>query len=589
MTDQTDAGRTSRLRSPTSVTVDNVIRRALRVSDPGDPAQLAKALLDRYSVDADAIRRERAGTPAQIRDLRPIVSQGAGAGRTELAEAQDDLDRDLDALVNESQLKDIQAEMRGWAGAIRSAARNGLAAARLALSSAERDRAFAARHTLTDYARLSRFLAALTNAEPGLFCRLAQSCDIMSGLILVTAGEALAASGVRGTSVILQSSSHELQVRREAVMAALRNLLGSTQEAHAPNEWPRGLVVLRQLFRVLEQAGAAELRAFLDEGYLSNLFDEMIALASGHTPDGMRALGATSVVTTTQLERFLSIAQEIAEPESPQLANFLTALQFFIDAFGAARSGYRLIYVARPPILFYGLFGAGGPDDATQRLLRLIALRGQFAQALDCYCCACEADTAEILTIGCKALYDIDRAIDLVVQSPVTAGIDGAVLHAAAFHFVVDAARSTIENQISTDRNLDRLLEPLQRIVNEHLLLPGGDTFFDEDAEARAMTLQGVLCLQRTTERKWTDLLRNLSANCRHDLLLGSVRDGTVSIIRTLLDDAEDLLEAASRIDLDPCGEADITIPDDIAVSLETLVHNIPFKGKRRNELKKTT
>lgn len=606
MTEHNDPGRAFAHRSPTTVTVDNVIRRALRVADPGDPGQVAKALLDRFAGDAEALKRERAGNSIQVRTAPAPIVMANETEQAEAAEARRDLDRDLDALLHESQLKDIEPELRGWASAIRTAATNGLAAARLALGANERDRALAARHTLTDYARLARYLAALTTYEPGLFCRLAQSCDVMGGLILVTAGNALAAGGVTTTSVILQSPSSELQVRREAVLAALRNLLGSTQEAHEPNEWPRGLTALRQLMRALEDNGATDLRAYLDEGYLGGIFDQMISLASGRSVDGMRALGATSVVTTTQLERFLRICQQIAEPESPQLTNFLTAIQYFIEGFGAARSGYRLVHIARPPILFYGLYGGTGRDEPTRRLMRLIEYRGQFAQALDCYCCGCEADAAEILTIGCKALYDIDRAIDLLATGSNLEGAGEAELRAAAFGLVVRAARNTIENSIDTDRDLRGLVSPLALIVEEGLLMPRRDDngliveiLFDLDhindpdarqneLERRVEVIHGVLCLQRAGETSWRDLMRAMSTSCRHDLLLGSARDDTEPVITTLLDDADGILQELSGVDLEPCGDLDITIPDHHEVSLETLVHNIPFKGARRNQLKKT-
>ena len=581
-------------RSSTSVTVDNLIRRALRVSDPANPAELAKALLQKYSGDAEQLKRERAGSPIQIRDAQPAVVAPV-AGRPELAEARNDLDRDLDALINESQLKDIQPELRGWAGAIRTAATNGLSAARMAMGPNERDRALAARLILTDYARLSRYLAALTSYEAGLFCRLAQSCDIMGALILVTAGEALTSGGVTGTSVILQSPASELQHRREAVLNALRNLVGSTQTAFAPNEWQRGPTALRQLYRALEDNGATDLRAYLDEGYLSGIFDEMIVRTTGNTPDGMRALGATSIVTTAQLERFVHICQQIAEPESPQLANFLSTIQFFTEAFGAARAGYRLTYIARPPLLFYGLSGASAPDHPTLRLLRLIALRGQFAQAVDCYCCGCDGGDAEILTISGKALYDIDRAIDLLLQGSNTAGEGESELRAAAYGFVVEAARNTLRDEIDTDRDLGNLIDPLTAIVDEGLLIPlanGAITLFAVGAaevERRAIIIQGVICLQHATEARWRDLVRNMSAGCRHDLLLGSQRDQTKPLVTSLLNDANGLLEAAAGLELGECAPTDISIPDHYEVSLETLVHNIPFGGRNRNTLKRTT
>ncbi|MCQ4062483.1 hypothetical protein FK516_31925, partial [Klebsiella pneumoniae] len=56
-------------RSQRTVTVDNFLRKALRVSDPRDPGQIANALLARYPVEAERDRRERAGLPySTIRD-----------------------------------------------------------------------------------------------------------------------------------------------------------------------------------------------------------------------------------------------------------------------------------------------------------------------------------------------------------------------------------------------------------------------------------------------------------------------------------------------------------------------------------------
>ncbi|TPE53249.1 hypothetical protein [Amaricoccus solimangrovi] len=573
MTESTDLGRAAALRSPGTVVVDNVIRRSLRVADPTDPRQLARALLDRFAGDAEAIRRERAGTPIQIRTAPPPVIAEAGAGRAELAEAQSDLDCDLDALVNESQIKDIQPELRGWASAIRAAARDGVAYARLALGAAERDRAFAARRALTDYARLSRYLAALTGCVPGLFCRLAQSCDNMGALILVTAGEALAAGGVTSTSVILQSASSELQVRRETVLSALRALQGSAREVSGQRDWPRGVVALRQLHRALEDTGATDLRAYLDEGYLANVFDEMIALVSGRDAEGMRALGATSVVTVAQLERFLRVANGVASPESPPLTSFLAAIQYFIDAFGAARSGHRLVFIARPPLLFYGLYGMSRPDGVTELLLEIIQQRGRFAEALDCFCCCCcDEDAARILVIGGKALYDIDRAIDLLAQAP--SGFTDALLTALAYGFVVRAVRDALKVPSGGKQPPLSLVGPLNRMraaastffqsLPPTLRQPGAD-----ELNRRALAVHAVLCAQIATERSWIDLVTNMSAKCNHDLL---GRRGSEAATVTLLNKAIDDLKQVTRgTTYPPCGSVSITIPRDDDVSLEDI------------------
>ena len=101
-------------RSSATVAVDNVIRRALRVSNPDNAEDVARALLDRYQGDAAAITRESKGE-AVVRLPAPIIDTVANtASRAEVLQAREDLDRDLDALVHESQLKDIESELRGW-------------------------------------------------------------------------------------------------------------------------------------------------------------------------------------------------------------------------------------------------------------------------------------------------------------------------------------------------------------------------------------------------------------------------------------------------------------------------------------------
>lgn len=141
----------------------------------------------------------------------------------------------------ESQLKDVHAELRGWARAIRAAAGEGLAAARFALDAGQRDRAMAARRTLNDYARLSRFVGALSSGLNGLYRRVAQSCDEVANLILVCAGDAVAESGLTRGALLLQTPASELRSRRDAALGALRNLIGSTQTAYGPTSGRVGL------------------------------------------------------------------------------------------------------------------------------------------------------------------------------------------------------------------------------------------------------------------------------------------------------------------------------------------------------------
>jgi hypothetical protein len=248
MTDtSTTAAYASRSRSARTVAVDNFLRKTLRVGDPRNPDEIAKALLDRYPGEADRARREREGLAySSLIELAPRGQAGVAA-MAELAQAQDDLERDSQALVSSSQLKDIRIELSGWGRAIRRIGDDGLASARLALDAVQFDRALAARSQLGSYARLARYVGTLTDGAGGIFRRLAQSCDSLAGLILVAIGEGLAASGItRGTSLVRVAAS-ELQSRRNAVVNALRNLAGSPDASLGQQDWPRGLESYRRL------------------------------------------------------------------------------------------------------------------------------------------------------------------------------------------------------------------------------------------------------------------------------------------------------------------------------------------------------
>lgn len=133
-------------RSQRTITVDNFMRKALRVSDPHNPDQIANALLARYPEDAARDRREREGLSySSVADGAHPLAMSASAGSVELETARGDLERDLATLTTLSQLKDIAIEMNGWGRAIRAAAAEGLAAARLSLDSINRDAALSAR------------------------------------------------------------------------------------------------------------------------------------------------------------------------------------------------------------------------------------------------------------------------------------------------------------------------------------------------------------------------------------------------------------------------------------------------------------
>jgi hypothetical protein len=413
-------------RSPQSVAVDNLLRRDLKIGDPGDPTQVAKGLLARYPDTADEMFRERAGLNYGAVDLPPPVSNGGGssAGQTELALAQDYLERDINSLTNSSELKDIDVELKGWARAVRQAATDGLAAARLALDSTQNDRAMAARRVLGDYARLARYVGALSADTAPFFRHFAQSCDVMASLVLVAIGDGLAASGItRGTSLIRVAAS-ELQSRRNAVIQAFRTITGTGLIPNGQDEYPRGLEAYRILTLQLESSGQSDLRTLLDESSLAAELDQLVDLAVGASPAGLRELTSASMVVMDRLTRLINACRAFdimpvlgqrlrpGTPEAPPMVYFASALQMFVDAFSITTGG-RLLYVARPPILAYGLYGAAGPDGATERLIQLTVARGLVAEQVDCFAnCSCDQASIGLQVVLDFVVYRLDRAID---------------------------------------------------------------------------------------------------------------------------------------------------------------------------------
>jgi hypothetical protein len=268
-----------------------------------------------------------------------------------------------------------------------------------------RDRTFQARRLLGDYARIARFVGALTPALNPNYRALAQSLDEVSSVFMVLMSDALANVGYNGGRFLLQAPASELQERRDAVLAALRNLVGSTQQAYGQEDWPRGLQAYQQFINRLDATGNSDLRALFQEANLARQMDDLIARVNVMNSDGLRALGSTAILQVQPMRRLIRLGNFLVDPQSPPLASFLLALQLFAEAFQYASSGSRLIHIARPSILSYGLYGMGGPDTVTGRLNDLVVARGNLAVALDCFMsCECTSDESAVRSFSQAAL-----------------------------------------------------------------------------------------------------------------------------------------------------------------------------------------
>ena len=122
------------------------------------------------------------------------------------------------------------------------------------------------------------------------------------------------------------------------------------------------------------------------------------------------------------------------------LTAFLSAVELFLYAFEHGARGNRLLFISRPPAVFYGLYGIGGPNPATHRLLELIVKRGKLAELLDCYLgCLCGRDQVRCQIILDKILYDVDRAIDLYSRGKDANCMGEPELRAAAYGYIIQA------------------------------------------------------------------------------------------------------------------------------------------------------
>lgn len=545
MTETTETTTPLANRSPTSIAVDNMMRRMLRVADPTDPSQISTALLQRYGRDAELVRREREGLPFASTSApapAPTVAP-TGSAAVELAQASDDLQRDVDALVGNSVLKDIRVELNGWGRALRQAATNGLASARQSLDVTQFNRAMAARRTLGDYARLSRYVGALTPDCAFEYRSLARSCDTMGALILVGVGDGLASGGVTRSTSLMRVAAGELQGRRNAVINTFRTLTGSVETSLGQEDWPRGIEAFRMLTQRLDREGQADLRALLEESALTNALDELVDLTSGGAVANLRELSTAGAMLIYRLQRLIQYGQGVpvpananianGSPESPPFQAFVSALQLFVDAF-TPTSGMRLLDISRPALLMYGLYGSVQQDPGALRLMQLVDVRNLLAEQIDCVAdCNCVPATAPDRVMLDRSLYDLDRAIDYYALSSSLSIQSEPEARAAACGMVI---ANYIQNYVlNLPPNVPQLpLQTVQQLWAAAALLIQGIPNPPIGAHRRLVLQE--LESQFRAERRLEDLARSLSPGCANAALTRFFQApvvGWVSFVRT--------------------------------------------------------
>jgi hypothetical protein len=345
-------------------------------------------------------------------------------------------------------------------------------------------------------------------------------------------GEALANVGFNRSRYLLQVPYSELQGRRDSVIYALRNFIGSTQIAYAANEWPRGVDAYRQLYSFLDNQGQNDLRSLLVENELSRVMDSLIHRASQGNVEGLRHLGATAQLDVQRLRRLVLIGKNLQEvmavnPASPPLDAFLQALQLFIDGFEGS-GGFRLLRLARPPILFYGLYGSSANEETSEnQLVELAFQRNRLAELLDCWLqCGCTSERLKCQIIFDKILYDVDRAIDFYALG--TAENREPEYRSLAYSYLIDVVINHDDNDDndaclppdSTDNLVSRIRTTLTNIRN----LLYGTVFpphFDDALDPIPSNEKNIrklveqeLRIQGDMESHWLDLVQTMAPAC---------------------------------------------------------------------------
>lgn len=604
MTDQLNPSPLPVERSKAAVTVDDLVRRYLRVSDPRDPEAVSQALRERYADEQQALDQEAAGLPffkvTRIDTRCPSDSSTS----VEMRQAKEDVSRDLDALVGNALLKDIHPELRGWSQHIRQSVMDGINAARFALDPWQRDQAMATRRLLGDYARIARFVGALTPGMNSAYRSLARSLDEVAASILVTIGEAIAQAGYGGGRFLLQAPASELQARRDAVINALRNLMGSRYATLGQDEWAYGQHALRQVAKYLDEGGLTDLRALFQENHVARVLDELVHWTTRGSAEDLRALGATAHLTLGRFRRLILVSKNIPSPPAPPFAAYLDTIHSFLDAFSSG-AGYRLLYLARPAIAHYGLYGAGGPDTGTRRMLNLTALRGVLAQALDCYMgCDCGSSQVRCQVLLDKLLFDLDRAIDLYAMGTDPEGNGAAEQRAAAYGVVVECFLEgfigkkdggALKKGCTVGQGKGSLKCNLEEI--EKLLLYRTLSEYPGTALER---MHQELCIQRDGEAEWESLLHTLAPGCfswksqvepgcmvlpindakpskQQGAADGAVDSGLLVPTQNLVECAVcKIAEYMKQVNLTDCGDLEVSIP-------ETVGHGIAELSGARN------
>ncbi len=163
------------------------------------------------------------------------------------------------------------------------------------------------------------------------------------------------------------------------------------------------------------------MRSLLLENEITRIMDALIARAQNGTAEGLRALGVTAHIDIERFRRMAIVAPGAIADEhghfdrSPPLEGYLQALELFAETFKPS-GGLRLLRIARPPILYYGLYRTSQLEH-DNALFELVAVRGTLAMIFDGLFPNNAARGVQAQVLLDMLLLELDRGIDLLALS----------------------------------------------------------------------------------------------------------------------------------------------------------------------------
>lgn len=570
-----------RSRGVAAQIVDNIIRQRLRIGNPNDPVEVARGLRQLFPGEARELEAEAAGLPTPLEiaaapNVRAVESMATSA---EMAQAEQAVDRDLLALSTDHRLGDITQEISGWWNSIRGILAEGQSAAALALDPRARDRLLGARRQLGEYSRLARMIGALSPDSNSSYRRLGSDLDEAASLLLVLAGENLAGRSLGNLRVLPSIAASDLQARRDGVIAGLRAMLQNTEGTSSSDGFPWAMEGYRKFMQQIEASGHLDLRALLDEATLGRALDGLVEQAARNDAAGLRALGATAELSTQQLHWLLNLGGKVAS--APGLAQFLKALQLFLDSFTTSAAGHRLFYITRPLIAQRARASMGQNSAVAQRMTRLASLRTQFAARADCFLgCNCDAEDVLLQIMVDKILHDLDRAMDLYISGHDIEGKGEPEWRAAAYGLLAYVLATALRGRTilkagaigvapiriiarmgrrrtgpttgATSAALIRLLTKVGRLLGEgkidkvtHRPLPG-------TPEPMLQAMEDELCLQSLAQQRLASVIATMSFGC-------VPQEHVSSALSEMIGDALELIRGRGA---QTCSPPEIGLPD---------------------------